>query len=300
MALRRPVAGCLIALVAAVAGLIAPVGAAIPACAAADQPHHVAIVVEHGDGTIVTACVGFATDAISGIDALASSGIEYGTVGFGGFGQAVCQLDGEPATYPPSCFSSGGSSWALFVARNGSPWALSSVGVSSLSLHDGDGEGFRYDPQSGTTEPPSTSGHCPSATSGPTPRATSSPSPPTPRATSAAAPIVTATARPTGGGQPSGTSSATVVPPTAASSSSASPVAASPTANGSPVAASPVVVAPSSGTGSSPGSGAIPIAGAALAALVVTGVSLARRRRGAGGRAGGRPDGQPGERPGGP
>jgi len=290
MALRRPVAGCLIALVAlvaAVAGLVAPVGAAIPACAAADQPHHVAIVVEHGDGTIVTACVGFATDAISGIDALASSGIEYGTVGFGGFGQAVCQLDGEPATYPPSCFSSGGSSWALFVARNGSPWALSSVGVSSLSLHDGDGEGFRYDPQSGTSAPPGVMGHCPSATSGPTPRATSSPSAPTPRATSAAATVVPATSRPTGGGQPSGTPPVTVAPPTAASSASAPPASASPVASGSPVVVSPAVLSPSTGTGSSPGSGAIPIAGAALAALVVTGVSLARRRRGASGRAGG-------------
>ncbi|MHB8397455.1 MAG: hypothetical protein ACYDCI_00760 [Candidatus Limnocylindrales bacterium] len=293
-ALRRPVAGCLVALVAAVAGLVTPVGAATPACAAADQPHHVAIVVEHGDGTIVTACVGFATDAISGIDALASSGIEYGTVGFGGFGQAVCQLDGEPATYPPSCFTSGGSSWALFVARNGSPWALSSVGVSSLSLHDGDEEGFRYDPQSGTSAPPSTTGHCPSATSGPTPRATASLSAPTPRATSAAATVAAATPRPPGGGQPSGTPPATVVPPTAASSASASPVSASPTANGSPVVASPVVLSPSTGKGSSPGSGAIPIAGAALVVLAITGVSLARRRRGSGGRAGGRPDGPPG------
>ena len=293
-ALRRPVAGCLVALVAAVVGLVAPVGAATPACAAAEQPHHVAIVVEHGDGTIVTACVGFATDAISGMDALASSGIEYGTVGFGGFGQAVCQLDGEPATYPPSCFSSGGSSWALFVARNGGAWALSSVGVSSLSLRDGDDEGFRYDPQSGTSEPPSTNGHCPSATSGPTPRATSSPSPPRPLATSAAATVVPATARPTGDGQPSGTPPATVVPPSAGSSASAPPVSASPVASSSPVVTSPVGLSPSTGTGSSPGSGAIPIAGAALAVLVVTGVSLARRRSGSGGRAGGRPDGPPG------
>lgn len=280
-ALRRPIAGCLIALVAALVALVAPVGAATPACAAVDQPHHVAIVVEHGDGTIVTACVGFATDAISGIDALASSGIEYGTVGFGGFGQAVCQLDSEPATYPPSCFSSSGPYWAVFVARGGGPWTLSSVGVSSLSLHDGDGEGFRYDPQSGTSPPPSAPGHCSSATGGPTPLQTASP-----RATATIRPTPTATIPGGGTAQPADTDQPTssIAPPPSPPPPTVPASSSSTGASGPPLVASPAATTPSAGTGASPESDALPIAGGALAVLVVAGIALARQRSRAGGR----------------
>ncbi len=289
----RRLGGCLVAVAVAGLGVVAPVGAGPPACAAADAPHRVAVVVEHGDGTFMSACVGFATDAISGIDALASSGMGYATEGFGGFGQAICQLDGEPATYPSSCFGTGGSYWAVFVARNGTSWSLSSLGVSSLRLRDGDAEGFRYDPQSGTAVAPDAPGRCPGPTPGPTlPRPTSAPA-----TTAPSAKVAPSTARPATGGAAGPTPAASVTPATTtgAPTGPPTPPASDPGAatnspdaaasGGAGVAGAPLLDAGSSGTGigaarDGPSSDAVAVAVAlaAFTVLVVAGIALARRR----------------------
>lgn len=145
------------AVLAALASLasLAPVAPIAPTCAAAGS-HHAALVVEHGDGSVVTRCVAFDASSISGEGLLNLSGVAWSSQTFGGFGDAVCVLDGEPARYV-DCPGKD-SYWAVFVARGGGSWQLADVGISTLALHDGDAEGFRYVPASGAPAAPVSAG----------------------------------------------------------------------------------------------------------------------------------------------
>ena len=150
------------AALAALASL-APVAPLASGCAAVG-PDHAALVVEHGDGSVVTRCVAFAAGPISGEELLNESGVAWSGQTFAGFGEAVCALDGEPAQY--AACPGKDSYWAVFVARGGGAWQLSSVGISSLTLGDGDAEGFRYVPASGVPAvPAAAAGVCPAAAS---------------------------------------------------------------------------------------------------------------------------------------
>lgn len=104
--------------------------------------HHAALIVEHSSGRLLTRCVGFLEDQISGLQLIQRSGIEYQTQQFGGLGSAICQLDYEPQTIPSGCFG-GGAYWQYFH-RVPSGWVQSGSGAGSWSLHDGDMDGWRY------------------------------------------------------------------------------------------------------------------------------------------------------------
>lgn len=197
-------------------------GPSLGGCAQASSLHHVALVVEHGTGAVVTRCVSFTEDSITGDQLLARSRLQYATAVYGGIGNAVCQIDGEPAQYPPGCWTASSRYWATFDSRGGGSWAFSSLGISSQTLRDGDAEGFRYEGQSDYSVPPSPQGVCPLATS-PTPApvttarpapsgATTHPSRPS-STLSSGTPTATAAAPSADAGQPSSaspSSSATV------------------------------------------------------------------------------------------
>lgn len=172
-------AGAVGALLAAGVFLTGVVAAPMPtaiACAAATDANHVTLVVEHGDQRAVRLCVGFDGPTITGEQILKASGLEYGTVTFASLGDAVCQVDGEPASYPPGCFASGNPYWASFVSRRGGPWAMASHGVSTETFGNGDAEGFRYDPASGATAAPvSPAGVCTTAATQAAPATPSAP-----------------------------------------------------------------------------------------------------------------------------
>jgi hypothetical protein len=123
-------------------------------CVDAAWTHHAALVVEHSDGRVIRVCIGFDGETISGDQLLASSGVEAATAGTAAFGKEVCQVDGEPATYPNTCWTTTSPYWVLFVSRAGGAWTASNLGVSSQVLANGDAEGFRYDAQSGPEPPP--------------------------------------------------------------------------------------------------------------------------------------------------
>ena len=189
LSLRRVLLSGALGLALLIPASVIPGPGSAVTCLAASGSHRVAVALEHGDGRTVLRCVSFSTDAISGADAVHRSGIESGTVTFGGFGLAVCQLDGEPASYPPSCWTGTSPFWALFVARGGGSWQTSSLGISNLALHDGAALGFRDESQSGQPAPPSIAGRCPDPTPPPvTPRPVTPP-PVTPRPT--VRPVVT-------------------------------------------------------------------------------------------------------------
>jgi len=165
-------------------------GPAAPLCAHAALSQRVGLVVEHGDGQVTRRCVGFDTPSATALVVLQASGLEVGISSYGGgLGAAVCQIDHEPATYPPGCFTSSGSYWVLFVSRGGGPWLDSDLGASSITLAGGDDLGFRYDSQTGADPPPpSPAGTCPAVAP---PSRTAAPSPAAPsasRATSSSTP----------------------------------------------------------------------------------------------------------------
>jgi hypothetical protein len=255
-----------VGLVAATLGALAsfaPIAPAAPACAAAGA-HRAAVVIEHGDGSATTRCVAFATTTVTGEQLLTQSGIAWSGQTFGGFGDAVCALDGEPARYL-ECPGKD-SYWAVFVASAGGSWRLANVGISSLVLRDGDAEGFRYVPAAGNpVAPVSPAGVCAAPASA---KPAASPSP-----TASAAPSSALTAT-----QPGVSPS---VEPTALASEAASNavapanVATPPTAT--PRSADPPIPALPGGPDS--GLVAASVAGVALAGLAVLGLIARRRRR---------------------
>jgi hypothetical protein len=176
--LRASLAVPLLAIGLGTASAAARVGPATPLCAQAAAAHHAGIVVEHGDGRFVRQCVGFSTTAITALAVLKTSGIEEATQSYGGsLGDAICQIDDEPASYT-TCLPLSGSYWVLFISRGGGAWTNSPQGVSNTTLNDGDDVGFRYDPLAGADPPPvSPAGTCPAATPTPTPTANPTPTP---------------------------------------------------------------------------------------------------------------------------
>jgi hypothetical protein len=168
-----------------------------PTCVDAAWTHHAALVVEHSDGRVIRVCIGFDGETISGDQLLASSGVEAATAGTAAFGKEVCQVDGEPATYPNTCWTTTSPYWVVFVSRGGGAWTASNLGVSSQVFANGDAEGLRYDPQSGPEPPPpSPQGTCvltaaPSATAQRPPSASASPTLSTAGGVATAAPLAT-------------------------------------------------------------------------------------------------------------
>jgi hypothetical protein len=146
-------------------GAVSRVGLVAAGCAQASSAHHAALVVEHGDGAVIRVCVAFTAESITGDQVLALSHVQYATADYGGTGKAVCQIEGEPAQYPPGCWTASSPYWAMLVSRGGGSWLTSSLGISSQTFHDGDAEGFRFEGQSDTSVPPSPAGVCPAPVS---------------------------------------------------------------------------------------------------------------------------------------
>jgi hypothetical protein len=278
--LRAALAVPLLAIGLGAASAAAQTGPATPLCAQAAGANHVGIVVEHGDGSVIRRCVSFTTPTITALNVLHGSGIQYSTSGFsGGLGDAVCQIDNEPAQYT-SCLPASGSYWVFFVLSPTGGWTTAPQGVSNESVSNGGDIGFRYDPLTGADpQPVSPAGTCPVSTPTPTPTATP---------TASAAPTPVGTTAPVGTSHPGPT-------PTGASATDPTgnpipPSATSPTPTGQTAgvlgltspAASPAAVLGASNTATvgSPFNPALVIAVIAVAALIgLLGIQGLRRRR---------------------
>jgi hypothetical protein len=150
---RLPAVAAAAAVLAAAGALasLAPGSPLVSSCAGAGSGH-AALVVEHGDGSVLTRCVAFGTATVTGEQLLNKSGVAWSGQTFGSYGAAVCAMDAEPAHYttcPGQDYY-----WAVFVSRGRGAWQLSSIGISSLTLGDGDAEGFRYVRSVGTPAVP--------------------------------------------------------------------------------------------------------------------------------------------------
>ena len=107
------------------------------------------LVIQHGDGSVDTYCVGFQGDSISGADLLAKAGIPV--VQFNG---AVCAIGTQEGCFQPSsydtcyCMSFPPTStyWGFFREPYGKQWQYSAVGYQDprSALRDGEMEAWRW------------------------------------------------------------------------------------------------------------------------------------------------------------
>ncbi len=125
------------------------VGLALAACGEAPtSTHRAGLVVVHGDGTVLTACVDFTRTQISGLELLDRSGLDYRLDATNPMGALVCRVGSEGCDYPAQtclCQCSLGQAcryWAYFNRPAGSDWVYSVSGTSSQQVHDGDVEAW--------------------------------------------------------------------------------------------------------------------------------------------------------------
>ena len=189
---------------------------AAPGLAQEGGPHRAGLALVHGDGRVVTRCVTFSEESISGLTLLQRSGLAL-EMASGGLGSAICTLDGEgcPAS---DCFCrcKGGpcAYWNYFHRNADGSWTYSGVGASMWTLHDGDVDGWVWG--DGATAPAALAFEDVCATGAPAavaptgvPTATPAPAPP-PTATPTGVP--TATPAPVPPPTTTPTSTATAVP----------------------------------------------------------------------------------------
>lgn len=269
----------------------------LPALSQAQEQgeNHAALVIRHGDGRVVTACVAFPEPEITGLQLLQRSGINMITQG-GGIGAAVCKLDNEGCDYPTEdCFCKRDGPKTIYWAYNRlmqGKWMLSTLGASNTRVRPGDVEGWAWgsgDVQSGAVPPLLTFDQiCALAAGGqqPSPKPTRVPQPTPPPATKQPRPTTRPTAAPSVVAQaptdaPTRAPSPTSIPteePTSAPSPAAAPT--SPAATNMPTNMPTALPtgAPASANGEQ-GSMLSYVVFAVAALALVVGIAITARRR---------------------
>lgn len=114
---------------------------------AQSEPNRAGLVILHGDGRVVSACVSFGEPEISGLELIERAGLSY-MAQSGGGGAAVCKLDGEGCDYPAEdcfCKCKGAECvyWAYQHLNNG-VWNYSRLGASATKVKPGAVEGWAW------------------------------------------------------------------------------------------------------------------------------------------------------------
>jgi hypothetical protein len=133
--------------------LLSVVASVHPFDVRAQSLNQVGLVVGSGDGSIVTRCVEFAEDEISGYDLLMRSGLQVVATQSGGMGVTICEIDGEGCS-ADNCFCEcTGSTCAYWSYWHlvGGEWSYSSVGANGHRVRPGDVDGWSW----GKGDPPS-------------------------------------------------------------------------------------------------------------------------------------------------
>lgn len=244
------------------------------------------LVIQHGDGSVDTYCVGFQGDSISGSTILTRVGISV--VQFNG---AVCAVGTQEGCFQPSsydtcyCMSFPPTStyWGFYTEPYGKQWQYSAVGFQDPHsiLHDGDMQAWRWGKGGPNNAPPPVAisfeqvcGHAPRG--GVQLEATAAATPTNPQLPTTA--ITQSVSSPTPEASPS---APTPLPPSTVAAPTDSPTAAIRNHG----TATAVPQAPATGSTSGGGSSAISLiafAAIAIALLgVIGGALLWRRRHGA-------------------
>ncbi|MCS7260137.1 MAG: hypothetical protein NZ765_05060 [Anaerolineae bacterium] len=111
----------------------------------AQSPHRVGLIVAH-DGKVITKCIEFSEEQISGYDVLERSGLALIPMVSSSMGVAICSIDNRGCNYPAeSCFCKCQGTpciyWSYWHLVNGE-WQYSSLGASNHYVRHGDVEGW--------------------------------------------------------------------------------------------------------------------------------------------------------------
>ncbi|MBX3015060.1 MAG: hypothetical protein KF832_26305 [Caldilineaceae bacterium] len=111
----------------------------------AQTGNQAALVVVHGNGSVITQCIDFSEPQLSGYDLLQRSGLDL-NVEVAGMGAAICRIDHEGCTYPQqSCFcQTEGSSYTYwsYWRQTDAGWRYSQLGASNQTVLPGAVEGW--------------------------------------------------------------------------------------------------------------------------------------------------------------
>jgi hypothetical protein len=122
----------------------------IPRLTMAQEANVAGLVIDYGDNRVSYAIIPFEEERINGVDLLNRSGLDIVTVGFGGMGDAVCQIDdtGCPVdecrarmcqtSDPDSAF------WQFSKLSGDGTWQLVATGASGARVQDGDIYGWSW------------------------------------------------------------------------------------------------------------------------------------------------------------
>jgi hypothetical protein len=250
--------------------------------ARAQTQNRAGLVVQMADGSVVTRCVSFSEESLSGYELLRRAKLPL-VVEVSGMGPAVCKIGDSGCNYPQqSCFcqcntlDASCTYWAYAQFKDGA-WRASPIGAAGSKVRNGDVDGWRWGKGDGTTgeNPPviSLDEIC-SAASQP---ATTQPAATAVQPTStnpAPAEGPTETALPSPTAAPS-TTPAPATTATAKPTQAPSPTQNAPTATALPQPTPTPLAQPDATTTNSP----LPLLGfGAIAAVLVIGFALVRRR----------------------
>lgn len=100
------------------------------------------LVVRFSDGTVMTDCVTFSEDEISGATLLQRSDFTVETYEDDSLGTAVCKINNEGCP-EDTCFCDPDNNWKYFLWGDGT-WGSSPVGASSRTVTNGDLDGWAW------------------------------------------------------------------------------------------------------------------------------------------------------------
>jgi len=114
-----------------------------------DRGSHAGLVIRRADGALTYAWVAFPEPEISGVELLHRSGVPILTAGFGGLGEAICQLEGEGCSLTEcrrSVCQVGANApyWRYFQMSDDGEWVPGVLGASISKVRDGDVDGWSW------------------------------------------------------------------------------------------------------------------------------------------------------------
>lgn len=118
----------------------------------AQSVNRAGLVVQFGDGNVVTACVQFTSETVTGADLLRLSGMDVIMDPNSGFGEAICKITvgdfSDGCDFPlEACFCQCRGAdckyWAYYHLK-GNAWEYSQLGASNWLVKDGDVEGWAW------------------------------------------------------------------------------------------------------------------------------------------------------------
>lgn len=100
------------------------------------------VIVDYGDGSTTWVYVPFEEDEITVLELVDRSGLEVVTVGFGGLGEAVCQIGPSGCSVDDCrrklCQTNSSSPFWRLLVLDGDTWRMAGNGVSGQKVHNGE------------------------------------------------------------------------------------------------------------------------------------------------------------------